>query len=130
MKLALSVVAIVVLMIGAQSAFAQTGALLSKHPINDMLSGYKHGVSDAQATTKHVYIWGPGHGFINQTDAFRDGYVLGFCRIAGVNASMDEDEADFYCSDGLDSAGWMVGPTIRSGGADFHRDPKLQVPSK
>lgn len=43
---------------------------------------------------------GPGHGFINQTKEFTDGYVLGFCSVAGSEASMDEDEATFWCSDG------------------------------
>ena len=87
-----------------------------------MLSGYDHGVSDAQPTTKHVYIWGQGHGFINQTKEFIDGYVLGFCSVAGSDASMDEDEATFWCSDGPSSASWAIGYTIRSG-MDFHRDP-------
>ena len=32
----------------------------------------------------------PGNGFINQTNDFIDGYVTGFCSIAGPDASMDE----------------------------------------
>jgi hypothetical protein len=47
-----------------------------------------------------VVYMGPGHGFINQTKEFTDGYVLGFCSVAGSDASMDEDEATFWCSDG------------------------------
>lgn len=65
-----------------------------------------------------------GNGFINQTKEFIDGYVIGFCSIAGPDSSVDEDEADFWCSDGPSSAGWMIGYTIRSG-MDFHRDPAL-----
>ena len=32
----------------------------------------------------------PGHGFINQTKEFTDGYVLGFC--SSCRSSMDKDE--------------------------------------
>ena len=39
---------------------------------------------------------------------------------------MDEDEADFDCNKGPDSAGWMIGFTVRSGGINFLRDPKLE----
>ena len=48
----------------------------------------------------YLQYQGPGHGFINQTKEFTDGYVLGFCSVAGSDASMDEDEATFWCSDG------------------------------
>jgi hypothetical protein len=130
MRIVTSAVAFVILTIGTQSAYAQMGALLSKHPISDTLSGYEHGVSDAQPTTKHVYIWSLGHGFINQTDAFIKGYVIGFCSVSGPGTSMDEDEAAFWCSDGPSSASWAIGYTVRSGGMDFHRDPKLQVTNK
>jgi hypothetical protein len=110
--------------------------LLSKHPQADFKSGYGHGVADASDHCKDpripsiAYVWKSPNGFINQTDSFIDGYVTGFCKVAGVNASMDEDEADFDYNRGPSSAGWMIGFTIRSGGVDFHRDPKLQVTSK
>ena len=77
-----------------------------------------------------AYVWKSPNGFINQTDAWIDGYVTGFCKIAGPDASMDENEADFDCNKGPSSAGWMIGTTVRSGGMDFHRDPKLQVTNK
>ena len=106
------------------------GALKSKHPVVDYLSGYYYGLGDANDDCKDPripcieYVWKSPNGFINQTDAFIDG------KIAGPGASMDEDEADFWCKDGPKSAGWMIGPTVRSGGIDFHRDPKLQVTNK
>jgi hypothetical protein len=136
MKALLVSVAVLVLMIGAQSAYAKMGALKSKHPVVDYLSGYYYGLNDANDDCKDpripciAYVWKSPNGFINQTDAFIDGYVSGFCKIAGPGASMDEDEADFWCKDGPKSAGWMIGPTVRSGGIDFHRDPKLQVTNK
>ena len=119
----------VLLMIGAQSAFAQTGALLSTyaqvihsgHPQADFKSGYDHGIADARDPCNNnanitchgpAYVWEPGNGFINQTDDFIDGYLIGFCKIAGPNSSMDEPEAGFYCSDGPKSANWDVGQTI------------------
>src|SRR6188472_3336999 len=101
--------AVIILMIDEQSTYAQTGALISKHPQADYQRGFKHGVQDAQPTTKIVYIWSPGHGFINQTKSFIDGYVNGFCSVAGSDASMDEDEATFWCSEGQSSASWAIG---------------------
>lgn len=56
---------IVLLSIGAPLAYAQTGALVSKHPQADYQAGFTHGVQDAQPTTKHVYIWSPGHAIIS-----------------------------------------------------------------
>jgi hypothetical protein len=93
-------------MIGAPSAFAYAPS--SKHPISDMLPGYDHGVDDAKDPCEpecHIYIWHSPNGFINQSKELIDGYVLGFCSIAGPDASMDEHEADFWCSDGSYSAG-------------------------
>ena len=136
MKIVIGIVAILVLMIGAQSAYAQMGALKSKHPVVDYLSGYYYGLCDANDDCKDpritciAYVWKSPNGFINQTDAFIDGYVSGFCKISGPDTGMDEDEADFDCNKGPSSAGWMIGPTVRSGGIDFHRDPKLQVTNK
>lgn len=112
MKTIVVIAIIASLMIGAPSAFAH--APLSKHPISDMLYGYDHGVADAKDLCKpecHIYIWHSPNGFINQTKEFIDRYVL-FCSIAGPDASMDERGADFWCSAGPSSAGWMVGQTI------------------
>ena len=89
----------VLLMIGAQSAFAQTGALLSTyaqvihsdHPQADFKSGYDHGIAHARDPCNNnanitchgpAYVWEPGNGFIDQTDDFIDGYIIGFCKIA------------------------------------------------
>jgi hypothetical protein len=109
MKIVISVIGIIVLLIGAPSAFAQS--VLSKHPQADYQSGLKWGIHDAR--DKHnTYLFRPGNGFINQTDSFIDGYVIGFCSIAGPNASVDEPEGDFFCSDGPKSAGWDVGHAI------------------
>ena len=98
------------------------------------LRGMSVGASGAlgirQPNTKYIYVWKSPNGFINQTDSWIDGYVTGFCKIAGPDTGMDEDEADFDCNKGPSSAGWMIGPTVRSGGIDFHRDPKLQVTNK
>ena len=38
---------------------------------------------------------------------------------------MDEPEADFYCSDGPKSAGWMVGPTING---NYTKFPSRNLP--
>ena len=76
---------------------------------SDMLSGYDHGVNDANKPEyRDLYIWLSPHGFINQTKEFIDGYVLGYCSIR-PNTGMDEDEADFWCSDGPESACLDVG---------------------
>lgn len=84
-----------------------------------MLSGYDHGVADASDPCNNdpripciTYIWKSPNGFINQTKEFIDGYVLGFCKIAGPGTSMDEPEADFWCDDGPESAGWMIGSIV------------------
>ena len=93
----------------------------SDHPQADFRSGYDHGISDASDPCNNdpriechglAYVWKSPNGFINQTDDFINGYVTGFCKIAGPDTSMDELEADFWCKDGPKSAGWMVGPTI------------------
>lgn len=66
MKIIISVVAILVLLIWAPSAYAQS--ILSKHPQADYQSGLKWGIHDA--TDKHyTYLFQPGNGFINQTDS-------------------------------------------------------------
>ena len=107
-------------MIGAQSAFALTAyqvplayaqSVPSKHPQVDYQSGLKWGIHDAK--DKHnTYLFQPGNGFINQTDSFINGYVIGYCSVVGPNVSFDEPEGDFDCNKGPDSAGWDVGHTI------------------
>lgn len=131
MKTIILSVIVVSLLLGAPNVYAQTGALVSKHPQTDYKSGYDHGVADASDDCKDpripciAYVWKSPNGFINQTDSWIDGYVTGFCKISGPNTEMDEDEADFDCNKGPSSAGWMIGFTVRSGGVDFHRDPRL-----
>jgi hypothetical protein len=48
MKIVLGVLAVVMLLIGAQSVFAQTGAPLSKHPQAAYKSGFNHGLTDGK----------------------------------------------------------------------------------
>jgi hypothetical protein len=88
-------------MIGVQSAYAQV--IHYDHPEADFKSGYDHGIADASDPCRVprisclAYIWKSSNGFINQTGDFIEGYVTGFCKIARVNALMDEPEADFWC---------------------------------
>ena len=130
MKVLIGAIALVILMIGAPSVYAQV--IHSKHPQADFRSGYYHGVVDATDLCKQCpnYLFQPGNGFINQTNDFIDGYVIGFCSISGPNSGVDEDEADFDCNEGPSSAGWMVGPTVRSGGMDFtSKFPSRNLPN-
>jgi hypothetical protein len=65
-------------------AYAQTGALVSKHPQTDYQLGYKLRVRDSSCQPDcNLYILQPGQGFINQTDSFIEGYLTGYCKIAG-----------------------------------------------
>jgi hypothetical protein len=118
-------------LIGAPSAYAQI--IHSDHPKTDFKSGYQHGIADASDPCKDprvpclAFVWKSPNGFINQTDDFIDGYVVGFCKIAGVNASMDEPEAGFYCSDGPKSANWDIGQTIN--GHYTSKFPSRNLPS-
>jgi hypothetical protein len=68
-------------------------------------SRYNHGVCDATAT--HMYILQPGKGFQFHSHEFINGYVDGFCSIAGSGASSDADEATFDCDRGFSSAAWV-----------------------
>ena len=115
----ISAFAIVGLLIGAPSAYAQI--IHSKHPQEGYQSGYDLGAADTSDPCNSdpriechgpAYVWKSPNGFINQTNDFIDGYVTGFCKIAGPHAMMDEPEADFWCKEGPKSAGWMVGHTI------------------
>ena len=102
--------------VGAPAAYAQV--IHSKHPQADFKSGYKLGIADASDPCKDpkipclAYVWKSSNGFINQTNDFIDGYITGFCKVAGPDASMDEPEAAFWCKDGPKSADWMIGQTI------------------
>jgi hypothetical protein len=103
----LSVVAIVVLMIGGQSAYAETA----------YQSGYRHGVIDANHKDPECncpstdYIHQPGKGFAFHTTAFVDGYIKGYCSITGSGSGIDVNDNEdpptvvsFDCDEGLISA--------------------------
>ena len=97
---AMATVGILVLMtVGAPAAYAQV--IHSKHPQADFKSGYKLGIADASDPCKDpkipclAYVWKSSNGFINQTNDFIDGYITGFCKVAGPDASMDEPEELF-----------------------------------
>ncbi len=66
MKMLLNVVAIVLLMIGVPSAFAETENPHSHHPQAAYKSGYQHGLADLKAGCPdrcHWYILEPGDSF-------------------------------------------------------------------
>ena len=99
---------IVVLMIGAQSAYAETA----------YQSGYRHGVNDAVLTNSNIsgqdYILQPGQGFANHSTAFVDGYIKGWCSTANIgghgaggiepNDEPGTTNASFDCDRGISSA--------------------------
>ncbi len=97
MKIVLSAVVVLVIMIGAQSAYAETA----------YQSGYKHGVSDSNCTDQsrcHDYIGTPGHGFSHHTAQFINGYISGWCSVALSHASdagVTGKDVNFSCSKGL-----------------------------
>jgi hypothetical protein len=132
MKIVFGALAIVVLLIGAQSVFAQLGAPHSKNPRTAYQSGYKWGIHDAKDPCKpdcrNVYIWTPGKTFYFHTKEFIQGYMGGFCSIVEVNSAMDENEAAFDCRKAIkdpESADWYVcGGTPERHGADFRECPQ------
>lgn len=67
MKVLLAAIAVLVLMIGAQSVFA----------ISDYESGYRHGMADANLDSAYKsqqdYIHQPGNGMAHHTQQFNDG---------------------------------------------------------
>ena len=75
-------IAIVVLMIGAQSAFALT----------QFQSGYKHGCNDVDKLPDTRYINSIGHEASHHTTEFMNGYHQGFKACGGSKA---EDSSDF-----------------------------------
>jgi len=91
MKTLLIAVAVIVLMIGAQSAFA----------ISAFESGFRHGMTDAKLdeanSNQQDYIEQPGNGFVNHTQQFNHGYVQGWCSITGPNHGKETDAAVFDC---------------------------------
>ena len=122
MKIIHSVIAIVVafIMISAPSAFAQTGAPLSKHPQAAYKSGFNHGLTDGKNSCirpdadqdkcdgNHDYVAQPGKGFINQTKEFINGYITAWCSVNPPGSGMDSDEATF------DSRVWCIVENLHS----------------
>jgi len=62
-------------------------------------SGYEDGVSDANGTSGPLYLEEPGKGFAFHTEKFNQGYIDGFCSVAGNDSSSDSDAGTFYCSE-------------------------------
>ena len=62
-------------------------------------AGYAHGVSDAKVSVNAtLYITQPGKDFGSHTKQFNQGYIDGYCSIAGSGAGMDSDQhATFEC---------------------------------
>lgn len=91
MKVLVSAIVVVILMIGAQSAFAST-------PFE---SGFQHGVADAKLdntnSSKLDYVQQPGKGLDNHTPEFANGYVKGWCSIMGPNTGKELDDTVFDC---------------------------------
>ena len=119
MKVVIGTLAIIVLLVGAQSAFALqlNDAPPSKHQMADIISGLAHGIQDAKDNCVHPdgchwWILMRGNGFINQTQEFIRGYVHGFCSdpiFAGGGGS-DAEQADIRCDKGPEA---RVGKQIR-----------------
>jgi hypothetical protein len=81
MKIILSVI-VVILMIGAPSAYAETA----------FQSGYNYGCNDAGKNIKDKYINSIGNGPSHHTKEFMNGYHQGFKACAGPEA---QDTSDF-----------------------------------
>jgi len=91
--------AVMVLMIGAPSVYAETA----------FQSGFKHGVADGrQSDTTQWYILQPNNGFANHTKQFDRGYVTGWCSVNPIFSGSDEDQASFNCRVGPDSVAWLI----------------------
>jgi len=106
MKIVFVALAVILLLIGAQSVFAQLGAPHSKNPQAAYQSGYRWGIHDARVTCKpdcrNVYIFQPGKTFYFHTKEFIRGYMRGWCSTMGPDAGgMDENEASFNCKQRL-----------------------------
>jgi len=124
MKVVFGALAVIILLIGAQSVFAQTGAPLSKHPQAAYKSGFNHGLTDGKNSCirpgadqdkcdgNHDYVAQPGKGFINQTKEFINGYITAWCSVNLPGSGMDSDEAAFDCGKGPSSADWLIASSI------------------
>jgi len=102
MKIVSSVIGIVVLMIGAQNAYA----------VPAFQTGFNHGVSDAWMPNDPsrgyygAYINQTGKGFDHHSAAFNEGYTRGWCEVKGYDARLYPHAnaslaPDFRCSDVL-----------------------------
>jgi hypothetical protein len=85
MKLVFSVVAVIILMIGAQSVYAETA----------YQSGFRHGVADVELGkltewNGSIYIHQSGKGFADHTTEFVNVYIHGFCLANGGGGSCDD----------------------------------------
>ena len=128
MKALVGAVAIVVLMIGAQSVYAAElkDAPFSKHPMADIISGLAIGAQDAKDGCDHPdgchwWILMRGNGFINQTQEFIRGYVHGFCSTpdnAGGGGS-DAEQADIRCDKGPEGAAWALPGSLDDNNTTF-----------
>jgi len=107
MKTIIVSVIVVVLMIGAQSAYA----------ISAYQSGFQHGVSDGKINPRvdcpglehcHWYILEPGKSFAFHTPDFNRGYVAGYCSISGPHTGFDAEQAFWDCDKGLDSWNYEI----------------------
>jgi hypothetical protein len=92
LKTIIGALAVLILMIGAQSAFA----------ISDYQSGLNHGVSDGKDSCLHPdgchwYILQPGKGFADHTKEFIRGYIAGWCQSSPSGGGSDADQARFEC---------------------------------
>jgi hypothetical protein len=98
-------IAVLVLVLGAQSAYAETA----------FQSGFNHGVTDGKcAPGCRNYITQSSQGFANHTTAFVDGYIKGWCSTANIgghgaggiepNDLPEPTFASFDCDRGLSSA--------------------------
>ena len=103
MKIVISVIAMVVLMIGAPLVYAET----------EYQSGFNHGLADAKVMVMtngngNDYIHQPGKGFAFHTTEFVNGYIKGWCLThhgGGIEGNDDPEPtlAAFDCDQGLSS---------------------------
>ncbi len=110
MKLVLSVVAIVALMIGAQSAFALTEYQL----------GFKRGASDARIPSVGMtpILKAAMDVIVKHPHAFFQGWMDGFCSIDDM--ASDADEFTFDCS--RESTQDQLGQGFQHGVSDAYLD--------
>jgi len=82
---------VVVLMIGAQTAYADT----------EYQAGFKRGVSDAYFDNANLsrldWVNQPGNSLDNHSHNFGQGYVKGWCSIMGPDTGKETDNAVFDC---------------------------------